>query len=68
MWAWDHMACQVAEIQNEGASKATSAHAKFLVEQRKAETLETRLVETDPWQEGFMSPSESGLKPIHFDF
>jgi len=50
------MACQVAKIQNEGASKATLARAKFLVEQRKAETLETRLVETDPWQEGFMSP------------
>ncbi|CAL1151758.1 unnamed protein product [Cladocopium goreaui] len=38
---------KVAKIQNEGASKATSAHAKFLVEQRKAETLETRLVETE---------------------
>eukprot|EP00435_Cladocopium_sp_Y103_P022548 s2007_g5.t1 len=38
---------KVAKIQNEGASKATSAHAKFLVEQRKAETLETRLVEAE---------------------
>jgi len=35
----------VAKLQSDSSTKVTSAEAKWKIEQRKAETLEARLVE-----------------------